>query len=71
VSGELGDADSRAASHDWHNLLTSMGLERFDHALATFAFGVGCALMLVALVWAAWVLHLQRRQIRRLDGPRL
>ncbi len=63
VSGELGDRDSRALSHDWHNLLSTLGVEHWDHELATFTFGLGCVLMVGAIAWGAYVLHLQRARL--------
>ncbi len=51
-------------AHDWNNLLTMLGWLQQDHRLAQLSYGVGTALMLVALCWGAVIL---RRQYARLD----
>lgn len=51
-------------AHDWNNLLTMLGWLQHDHRLAQLSYGIGTALMLLALCWGA---ELLRRQFRQLD----
>ncbi|MBP8117252.1 MAG: hypothetical protein KAY09_05910 [Nitrospira sp.] len=51
-------------AHDWNNLLTMLGWLQYDHGLAKLSYGIGTALMVLALLWGAMLLH---RQYRRLD----
>jgi hypothetical protein len=51
-------------AHDWNNLLSMLGWLQHDHRLAQVSYGMGTALMLLALLWGATLL---RRQYRRLD----
>lgn len=48
--------------HDWENILTRLGMMRFDHLIARLFFGCGVIVMLVALLWGGYVLHCQRRR---------
>lgn len=51
-------------AHDWNNLLATLGWLQQDHRLAQLSYGIGTALMLVALCWGGVIL---RRQYARLD----
>jgi len=51
-------------AHDWNNLLTMLGWLEYDHRLAHLSYGTGTLLMMVALMWGAWLLG---RQYQRLD----
>ncbi|MCI5126219.1 MAG: zinc ribbon domain-containing protein [Candidatus Electrothrix sp. AR5] len=42
--------------HDWEFLLTEIGLLRYDQVLARLSHGVGSALMMLAMAWAAYIL---------------
>ena len=42
--------------HDWQFILTESGLLNRDHEIALMSHGVGCVVMVVALVWGATVL---------------
>ncbi len=48
--GEWNDevAEMRADRHDWHNILSPLGMLPLDHALANLAFFMGSIAMLVA-----------------------
>jgi hypothetical protein len=47
----------RPGSHDWQNILGSLGLLDWDHAIAGAAHGLGALLVLAALGWGGWVLR--------------
>ncbi|MBX3236839.1 MAG: hypothetical protein KF814_11855 [Nitrospiraceae bacterium] len=51
-------------AHDWNNLLTLLGWLEYDHRLAHLSYGFGTLLMMIALMWGAWLLG---RQYQRLD----
>lgn len=42
--------------HDWEYLLTESGLLSWDHALARLSHGLGSLLILLALLWASYLL---------------
>ncbi len=48
--------------HDWENILTHLGMMRYDHLIARVFFGCGVIVMLAALLWGGYVLHCQRRR---------
>jgi hypothetical protein len=50
--------------HDWEFILKEAGLIRYDRALALFAHKLGIAVMIAAVVWAAYILY---KQFRNLD----
>jgi hypothetical protein len=42
--------------HDWQYLLTESGLLQYDHVLAKAVFMIGCAIMLLSLLWSGFLL---------------
>lgn len=59
--GGLTGAESDA--HDWQNIFGDLGLLRRARGIGLFFGWVGKAMMLAALVWAGWVLRLQRARL--------
>ncbi len=59
----LSGATGEAGGHDWIYLLDSMGLRPQARAIGALTHKLGALVLLLALVWAAWVLALQRRHI--------
>ena len=55
----------RPGMHDWHNILSSLGLLQADHTLAGLTDGLGVLLMLGAFVWGGYILA---QQFRRSPG---
>jgi len=55
--------------HDWQFILTESGLLKYDHLIAGMAKGVGTAVMLTAMVWAAWLLLKQYRYAKNPIRP--
>lgn len=53
--------------HDWQNLFGDLGLLKRARGIGIFWGGVGRTLMFAALVWAAWVLWLQKARLG--DSP--
>lgn len=54
--------------HDWHNILSRLGLLAWDHGLAIGAKITGILLMLLTLVWMATIiLNLYRRSAFKKD----
>lgn len=65
IAPYIADAEYRALplvggggeeSHDWGNLLTMLDAIDAAPSLARTSFGLGMALMLIALAWATWLL---------------
>jgi len=50
--------------HDWEFILTETGLLRHDHLIAGIVFKLGACIMVMAIVWALYLLY---KQYRRLD----
>jgi len=48
--------------HDWENILTSIGMMRYDHVIARIFFGCGIVIMVAALVWGGYVLYCQKKR---------
>jgi hypothetical protein len=63
--GGLTGAESDA--HDWQNIFGDLGLLRKSRGIGVFFGWVGRAMMLAGLLWAAWVLRLQRARLT--DSP--
>jgi len=42
--------------HDWHNILSRLGLLEYDQALASGVMMIAIGLMLVSFLWGAWLL---------------
>ena len=55
----------RPGAHDWTNLLGRLGILDYAHALGTFVNFAGMAVMVLALMWAGYVLYLQYRNLDR------
>lgn len=51
--------------HDWHNILSDLGVLRHDHRIAAGFDTTGEILMWLAFVWGGYILWSQRRAIRR------
>jgi len=49
--------------HDWEFILNEIGLLRYDHALASLAYGIGILLMLASTAWAGYVLFRQYKNL--------
>ena len=47
--------------HDWNSLLSQLGLLTWDHTLARLAHLSGSVLIVIALIWGAYLLHVQYR----------
>lgn len=59
LSGTTGEA----GGHDWIYLFTSMGLLQRAPLFGAFTHKLGALVLLVSLVWAGWLLVLQRHRI--------
>jgi hypothetical protein len=62
----LGGVTGREADygyHDWEFILNETGLLRYDHTLATMAYGLGIVLMLASFAWAGVVLFKQYKRL--------
>jgi hypothetical protein len=57
----LGGPASEVEGHDWEAILAALGWLHLDHSLARMAWGLGAALMIGSLAWAA--LHSFRRKL--------
>ncbi|MGZ5105580.1 MAG: hypothetical protein ACXWHB_13870 [Usitatibacter sp.] len=53
--------------HDWQNIFGDLGLLRKSRGIGIFFGWLGRAMMFAALLWAAWVLRLQRARLT--DSP--
>jgi hypothetical protein len=49
--------------HDWHHLLSDLGMLKFDHTLAMTAHVIGIVLMLVAFMWGGYILVKQYKNL--------
>ena len=58
-----GATGAESDGHDWQNIFGDLGLLRRAKGIGLFFGGVGMALMLAALAWAARLLRLQRERI--------
>ncbi len=47
--------------HDWEFILKESGLIRFDHVIAGLAMNTGRFFMILALIWAGYLLYKQYR----------
>ncbi len=61
--GEVTGKEADYGYHDWEFILNEIGLLRYDHVLASFAYGVGILLMLTSAAWAGYVLFRQYRNL--------
>lgn len=51
--------------HDWHNILSDLGLLHHDHRIAAGLDTCGELLMWLSFVWGGYILYLHRREMRR------
>ncbi len=51
--------------HDWHNILSVLGLLHHDHRIAAGFDLFGELSMWLSFVWGGYILYLQRREIQR------
>jgi hypothetical protein len=58
-----GSTGGESDGHDWQNIFGDLGLLRRSRGIGLFFGWMGKAMMLAALVWAAWVLRLQRARL--------
>lgn len=72
VAPYIADAEYRALplvgggaeeSHDWGNLLTRLDALEYTRAVANTSFTLGALIIMVALVWGAWILKLQKQRL--------
>ena len=47
--------------HDWNNILSHLGLLEYDQVLASVVMLVAVGLMLLSLIWGAWLLKAMYR----------
>ncbi|WP_323813609.1 hypothetical protein [Cellvibrio sp. NN19] len=50
-------------SHDWGNLLTMMNALEHTHAIANGCFTMGSVIIVATLLWAGWILKLQKQKL--------
>lgn len=58
-----GSTGAESDGHDWQNIFGDLGLLRRARGIGLFFGWVGKTMMLAALLWAAWVLRLQRARL--------
>jgi hypothetical protein len=58
-----GMTGAESDGHDWQNIFGDLGLLRRARGIGLSFGWLGKAMMLAALVWAAWVLRLQRARL--------
>jgi hypothetical protein len=63
-----GATGAESDGHDWQNIFGDTGLLRHARGIGLFFGFAGRAMMLLALLWAGWILRLQRG---RLSGSRV
>jgi hypothetical protein len=50
--------------HDWEHILRTLGWLQYDHTLAHAAYALGSFLMILALIWGGYMLHLQFKPLQ-------
>jgi hypothetical protein len=50
--------------HDWNNILSQLGLLKWDHTLARLAHLSGSVFIVLSLIWGAYLLRAQYRVSR-------
>ncbi|MDX1434214.1 MAG: zinc ribbon domain-containing protein [Gammaproteobacteria bacterium] len=55
----------RPGAHDWSNILGRLGMLDYSHALGTLMNVFGMVVMVLALVWGAWLLRSQYANLDR------
>ena len=58
----------RPGYHDWNNILGQLGWLRHDHTLARLVQMWGTVLILLALAWAAYLVHARAQRLVLLGG---
>jgi hypothetical protein len=58
-----GGTGAESDGHDWQNIFGDLGLLRRARGIGLFFGWVGRAMMLAAILWAAWVLRLQHARV--------
>lgn len=63
----LGGVTGRDAPgyHDWENILRDLGWMQYDHTIAGIVDAIGVTLMVMSLLWGAYVLYLQYKNLDR------
>jgi hypothetical protein len=56
--------------HDWEFILSETGLLSYDHAIAAGAKYLGSAMMMGAMLWAAYLLLVQYQVLQQSASPR-
>lgn len=51
--------------HDWEYLLTETGLLQYDKVIAKLSFLTGSIIIVIALIWGAYLLLLQMKKIKK------
>lgn len=62
-----GRTGAESDGHDWQNIFGDLGLLKRSRSIGTFSAWLGAFMMLAGLVWAGWVVWLQR--VRLTDSP--
>jgi len=50
-------------SRDWGNLLPMMNAVENAHIYGRMSFIIGCVILLLGLVWAGYILYLQKKNM--------
>lgn len=58
-----GTGADRPGMHDWENILLDLGMIEYDHQIATAFDILGTLLILLALLWAGYILYRQYKLI--------
>lgn len=61
--GGVTGREARYGYHDWEFILGELGLLKQDHLLAWFSYKLGSLLMILALVWGAYLLFRQYKNL--------
>jgi len=62
-----GGTGAESDGHDWQNLFGDLGILNSARGIGVFFGWVGRVIMLAGLVWAAWIMLLQRARLS--DSP--
>lgn len=58
-----GRTGAESDGHDWQNIFGDLGLLRSSRGIGVFCGWLGKAMMLLGLLWAAWMLWLQKTRL--------
>jgi hypothetical protein len=64
ISGQIGMENPD--THDWHNMLSRLGMLEYDHALAGTFYLTGSLLMFCAFAWGGYLLYRQYRNLEKI-----